>query len=268
MSRENYIPASEVADYPHDNLSWLVNLPDYAPARHLGINVNRLGKLAHLGGFDHLYIAGHSGEVTQAAPVMTSVDEHGQATAGMGGAIVKARVLESHVYPDLIPGTWDDLLHAYRWPDGRLSLNMNEIDSRVAEAGDLRSSKVWAKNLNRALKKGTREITRKHLWAERSGREKYAFAAPWLMPSYSLMQTLALENPDYLMYGGVYWMGGLVAVHGITGMIAKSHGLPLKERRKSLFPGIQLDRILAVEALSRTAPLVKDLRSKKLKPNS
>lgn len=262
MSRGVYIPLPEVAEHIGDQLGWSVGLPDYAPIEGIGVNLEKLSKLAHLGGFGHLHVTGYAGELTKETPVMTSVDERGQATAGLGGAVVRAEVLKASVSPDLTPGSWDELLHAYQWPNGKLSININEIDSLVGKAGDLHDPKAWAEKLNKFVALGTRQITRKHLFTERSAKEKYAVVAPWIMPSFSVMQAIANDSPTYLPFAVLYLAGGTAFIHGARNMHARRHGLSRKDLRSSVFPGIQLDRILAVEALSRTSPLVKDLSSK------
>lgn len=90
MSEKSYVPASQLADMDHPSIVWRVALPDYAPAENIMVNVDRLSRLARLGGMESLRIASYSGDTTQVTAEVGQVDDHGTATAMMKGSVSRA----------------------------------------------------------------------------------------------------------------------------------------------------------------------------------
>jgi hypothetical protein len=160
MSKDpTYIPASELADTDDPSLIWRVSLPDYAPAEQILVNVNRLGRLAWLGGMESLRVDSYVGDVTQMTPEVDAVDTQGTATATMKGSISKAETHKTGVSGFNDP----DVPYDYEWTRGKVSLNVAEIDERVAQKSTLRDPKEWSKQIDRALRTGVRESSWKSL---------------------------------------------------------------------------------------------------------
>ena len=257
MSKEIWVPVSDLADMESGELVWRVNLPPYVPADRMAVNVQRLGHLARLGGFASLRIGSYSGETTITTPGIDSVAQDGSATATMSAAISKAETQQSSVDPTrAVYRGYDD----YVWTRGQVLLNTSEIDNRVGKKGtNVRDAKTWSKELNAALGQGIRGAVSKNL-IERPDKLN-AVSEYLVIASITTGLNLLFSGTSDLLNNELI---NLASYHILWRYVfAKTFNkLSPKDRRLSLIPVMQLDRVLAAQGLSRMLPLVKSLEDK------
>lgn len=254
MSKEAaYVPVSELSDLEHSRVIWRAALPDYAPAENILVNVDRLSRLASLGGMESLRITGYSGDTTQVTPEAGSVNQQGVATAVLKGSVSKAETHKANA------SAFEDaeLPYEYQWTKGRIALNLSEIDERVARKSDLRDPKQWSKQLDRALRSGVRDSSWESLIAGSTNKTAGLYALAGVITGNVILDGLDPDKlvPDsaqsyviyaLLMHHGFYKLGGLRA--------------GFSDRKHALMLGVPLDRYLALNATSRALPLVKAKR--------
>ncbi len=257
-----YIPFSEMEAAETDPVIWRVNLPEYVPANEIGINLRRLGRLARLSGFESLRVASYDGEVTKLAPGIDSVGQDGSATASMPSAVSKAETSRQSIHGQTAPEL-PLSIEDYTWTNGALLLNTSEIDGRVGQKGNVRDANVWAKELNAALTKGMRAMVAKNLIERPSMFHKITAPLP-------LAASLIVIDAQYVNDFSAQTLIelGLIGIPLLHTMFEPAyemivHKFPPNKRRWSLVPGVQLDRVLAVNSLSRISPLVKHLEQRR-----
>jgi len=143
MAKSEFIPASDLAGYETERVRWDVELPPYAPAEGIGINIGRLGRLAHGGGFNHITVVNYAGETTEVAPNVDNVNMQGSATASMRASIKKAPLADMQAAGN--PSTLAQDYYEYYWPNGTLKLNLSEITNKLSsskKSGALRDPSV------------------------------------------------------------------------------------------------------------------------------
>lgn len=240
MRAGNFIPISELSEYETERIHWSAELPDYAPAEAIGVNVERLGNLARLGGFNQLTITSGAGDITETMPSVSSVDEHGSATATMRATIKKAELTELH---QEAPGTLDKRRYEYFWPNATMNLNLSEITDRLSSSkkpGALRQPKAWTNQIDQAMRQGIRRAARENLLTNTSPAQKLLpFIAEGSCAGFGEL-TFGNNAADVLTYMAV--MTALVQLVAEP-YLSSLEGLPPSGRRWSLIPGIQADRI-------------------------
>ncbi len=259
MEKESaYIPASELSNSGYGRVFWRVSWPDYAPVENILVNVDRLDRLAKLGGMRLLLISSHIGKITQISPEIDSVDKSGVASAAVKGSL---SVAKTYKIAKLDP---DDRRIPYesQWSDAMVSLNIAEIDERISRMGKLRDPQAWASQLNKDLKAGIRKAAWKSLVSDATRK-------------YMPLVVLAFENAFYglvaLRTGTTFEPSLAEEIGGyplFSYAVSLSHNsyygiTPLHRPFKySLIPNPAIDRYIALNGLSRVLPLVKSSASK------
>lgn len=185
---------------------------------------------------------------------ITSVQPGGVATARQIGGIAKAAIQKSEVpeYPGGLPDS------SYYWPDAILSLNTNEIEDRLDQKRKLKDPVAWSKELDSALKISVRDATYKHLLENRSLGQKASILTKPVSVTLIFEGLASLLNqqhpkPQNLLL--LYILGG--------GTLDKTGDLlmrrPVRKGRYSIFHELQLDRVAAVEGLTRVLPIMKKI---------
>jgi hypothetical protein len=259
MSKEyNYVSVAELAEADDPSLVWRVPLPDYAPTEQIMVNVHRLGRLAHLGGMESLRIDGYVGDITQVTPEVDAVDDQGTATATVKGSISKPETFKTSL------SRFDDaeLPYDYEWTSGKVSLNIAELDERVARRTKLRDPKEWSRQIDKALRGGVRTNSWESLVSKAPSDYKWS-GVPFLT-GVGLGTVLRSATKGQLGVGDA----------GSAAMLLSSYGLVLRhlsfklfrmgefrgrfsDKKHTLIPGPPLDRYLVLNLLSRTQPVVK-----------
>jgi len=253
MSKESaYISASELGEIEHPRIVWRVALPDYAPAENILVNVDRLNRLAWLGGMESLRVSSYSGDTTQVSAEAGDINEQGAATAIMKGSVTKAKT-----YKTAVDNSSEGFLTSgLAWTKGKVQLNITEIDEKVLRKSNLRDPKEWSRQLDKALRPAVRESS----WHSLTGKASNITLTPFLLALFSAANlpfdglSIGLLKDD-LTALAVY---NLIVLPGVD----KLQGRELSERKQTLIPGYPLDRYLAVNVLSRTSPLIKAKKAK------
>ncbi len=259
MSAGNFTPVSELAGHKTERIHWSAELPDYAPAEAIGVDIERLGKLARLGGCNQVTITSGGGDVTEMMPGVSSVDEHGSATATMSATIVKAELtqLQRGEAPDAFARRHYD----YFWPNVTMKLNLSEITDRLSASkkpGALRQPAAWADQINKAMKQGFRRVARENLLINAPlGYKLSPFVCEGFLAGCGEL-FFGNNAADVLSYMAATTAAVQFALEPFD--LSRRHGLPISERRWSFIPGLQADRVLAVNGLTRTLKLAKSLR--------
>lgn len=257
----NFIPISELQEFEGRRIVWNLVLPDYAPSERIGVNIQRLGRIARIGGFNSLTIDSFIGETSSIDLEPDSVDKHGQATAVSKVSAVKAKIQRVDI-GEPNPEYEDD--REYVWPDGVISLNLPELDERVAQDGSVRGADNWSKHLNEALKQGVNSATINHLIEAPTTLNKSRLVTKPLGGA-----AIAYAAQEVGGYGDASFEEYFLMFLAINGTVESTmgavldkmfHNWPISERRFSLICGMQFDRAILVSGISRTLPLVKALR--------
>lgn len=259
MSEElpKFMPLSELELYSDPKLTWNVNLPEYIPKEEIGINVNKIKLLSHLAGLAHLRIDSRSGEESTEMVSPTSINRHGAATGSLTTTVTKARLTSSEVDNSKSKPRYSE----YQWGNGRITINTTELQKRTLDLSKrengptLRQPDGWVKLLDKTLTGGISENANKQLLGNVTGLSKYWLGVATFFtfyPTYhvdlSSIATNALEATIYAQ-----------SVETGLAYIFRPH-LSVRERRLSLIPGYQLDRLFVVNAITHTSRLVKVLK--------
>lgn len=259
---KGYVPLSQLPETYSDTFRWDVHLPEYAPSDKIGLNIHYLGRLARLGGFGHLRINSYTGDVTQTSIHTPSINQDGTVASTISASTTKAESWRTLIDGGKQQDIEEQFYSEWVWKDAQISLNTREIGQRVSKRDpSYRDPHAWAYEINRALGGGIRHAAHENLLSPPSaatlvtyiGGTAVAFGATLLllpMSSLHSPQDLAL---DLLK---VTALNHLVA-RPLAGLI---RGIPLTQRRWSLLPIYHVDRDIAIQALSRTIPLVKATR--------
>ena len=258
MSKEaKFIPLSELSDYSDAQLAWRVNLPEYAPKERIGINIDKIKLLSHIAGLDHLRVDSRSGEESTEMVSPNSVDAQGNATASSTISRTHAQLVNTEV--DKPRGTYSE----YIWGDGLITINTSEFNKRALDAArkengaSLRDPEEWAKLLDKSLTTGITKNANEQLLHNITVFSKY-----WL--GLATFDTLFLTNHDFnpssLLQNALEVTIISQGVQALMLSKLSSYPHPLRERRLSLIPGYQLDRLFVVHAITRTSKLAKVLK--------
>lgn len=154
-----YQPLSE-AELGTPRIDFALNLPEYLNTDKIGINVRRIHMMMRLGGIRSLTIEGKSGETETVTPSIVGGNEEG-AVAGTR-AIIK-KVPKSMSLRSNESGDREYNSLASKWTDARVIVNLSQMQDELSQAGQLRSEKAWAKEINKAITKELTEQGTKHL---------------------------------------------------------------------------------------------------------
>jgi hypothetical protein len=256
MAKTELTPLSQLQDYSDDNLDWHVSLPEYVPLERIGVNVKRIKYLSHLAGLRHLSIGSASGEVTTEYMAPSSIDEQGSATAGATVAQTKPDLINSALGNDKSMPWKED--SAYFWGDAKLTLNSSELNKKCLDATrkdngpGLRSPDTWTKLIDQSLRLGLRDSAKDQLLGNATRYDRFCI-------NFVALGTLLNILPPHLTSINdlaPIFFSATTGVQAGASMVASINGNPLRNRRLSILPGYQLDRLLAVNALTRTKKLV------------
>jgi hypothetical protein len=240
--------------YVDDRLAFGLTLPEYVPTDQIGLNVSRLQQLTRLGGLGHFRVSSQAGDRTTYQAEITGMDASGSATAGMKVAKQEAALSSAQVDADKASSEAIDFSE-YRWGAGHVIVNLTEMtDKIIGEGASLRNPRPWSKLLDKALRKGVSSAAEKQLMGDVSGWSK-----TWLglLVVYSVWPQ---SNPHFTVgdfIAGVAMQDGICQLLPTLSMAFK--GTSPKERRLSLVPAYQVDRLAVVEGMTRALKLIKPI---------
>jgi hypothetical protein len=233
-----YIPASELADAQTDRTRWHLELPEYAPADRIGVNVNIIDRIARLGGLGQLAIATFDGDVTRMHLETDQVGNDGSATAASKLTVNKADLSDSELKYTSASGA-DSV--------GEIRVNMSEIyDTLSSQKSDaLRSSKAWAKILDRSLSLGTQNAVRKNLITP-------ADVITFVMAESGCLATVVPSQSNDLKQLAL----NVIVAHSMLPLI---NPIGRRGRLPSFSPVLRLDHLAIAKAIGATTHCVKAL---------
>lgn len=245
---------AELDGYRSDGLSWNLAVPEYVPAGQVGVNVDLLGRVARLGGIGHVTIGAYAGDRSHYEPEASSIAPDGTGTASLKGTQVKAEAVRADIGVD---GQANESDSEYWWSDAVIDVNTTELQGKISDRGDLRDARLWSRYLNADIKRGLSTVTQQQLLGNVSISSKlYAGMAAFLTVAFSPTYFSARDVPEAVL-------GFSTAVQFVTSYVSQyEHGPHLTDRRLSLIPGYQLDRLAVAQVMLRTRRLVKPLKTK------
>jgi hypothetical protein len=257
---KNLTPVSELNGLEHPRLDFDLDLPQYCPTDHIGVNLPRLDRLMRLINIGDLHVNLYSGDVTKVEPEVTGFTLGGMAIASGRAKITPADLEDSSVAPaeenwiDDSTGGSRDMADFYRPRDGRIRLNISEIEDRVPR-NKMRDASAWSSVLDQALREGSREAIYQ-VYLAKADRMQMELG-------------IALDSFVALVYGAAIYRNGLpgiawgasfhLSVKGLEYAFAATCGLKPKDIDKSILPVWHLDRGLAAASLNKVQKLVRPI---------
>jgi hypothetical protein len=243
-------------------------LPSYIDQNQIGLHMGRVRTLCRMGGIAHLRITGHTDDETSSAtPIMVGYDSLGGGYAGMLGTKVDIPTYRSSgSYMEQLLG----VPHSARWVDGVVSANIDEITQRInqSEKDDIRSPEAWAKHLDEVVRKGIRDIGKKHLINGMS-RNDYSHHVLNALGTYivksglDIMDEISVKAPgkillDHAAFSLIFLNFWWIFTNYLSYYPTKSNGRE-EGSRLSLIYGPQIDRALILHGISAKKGVVKPL---------
>jgi hypothetical protein len=259
-----FIPLPVLEKVDVAGIRWDVHLPTHAHADEIGAEVQSIGRIARMAGFEEVRIGSFAGGVDRIVPGISGRTPNGEAIASTGGAKVKGQryqtsrdpVISSGVpWKDKPPEQFTDIITP-SYVTGTMLVNTEAIAQKLSEKrnGALHSSKAWAEELNREIGAASRLAAQKNLLSKTglavfAGAELYA----------------AHQSSDYIHFKEIYLSSfatqsalAAVAIYGIGAVYKRIRGEDSKTRY-SLIAGAQLDRMAYVYGATAMKRLVKPI---------
>lgn len=256
MSNQGQMSLADLEGFRSDTLAWDVAVPDYVPAEQISVNVPLLGRIARLGGIGHLRVGSYDGDRTKTEAEVSSLAPDGSSTASMKAVSTKAQLVDS----DVSNGSQRSRFpySEYWWADAQIRVNSSELGDKMMETarngGSVRDPKPWARFLDKSLRQGISHSTREQLLGNVSGFSIMILGATALGVSLAALSA----SPEFAAINGLEASLIQQAVNSTAS--AMFYGAHIKERRLSLIPGYQIDRLAIAQALIKTRKLVKAKR--------
>lgn len=251
---KGFVPLSSVDGRPVSSRILInLNLPEVVDADRIGINIPRLETICNLAGIEGLLVRGLTEVGTsREVPVIAGINKDGSAMAGK--KVEKTTVPASAAFQTPLPFHED---MGRRTSIITLGLNIDELSQKASQSNEgVRSTEVWSKNLDRAIKIPLRKAGTDNLinhWDFKT-KMNYLFAPAMV----GLIDAIRSLNPSIVQYGEqLAWLA--LFLRGAE--FVQTHKDP--HFRQSLFIGPQLDRAAVLQAKARTQKLVVDLHPDK-----
>ena len=251
--RGDYIPLSGIAALDTERLRWEVNLPDLDLGNNIGLHVNRLEALACFSGLNSLRVVNYDSDVMPAAVHAAEPNKVQAATRMLIGSSAGTKLeVERHWLDNRWQRQKAEQVFGRQWSNGEIAVNTTGVESKAHEGESPRSAEAWADRFDKALRQGLRGLANQNLI-----KELGTIAA---LPAIELCALLGgaslgtgLEELELASFtvGNLYMLPKLYARH----MQQRTR----QPYRLSFVPGFNIDRVLAVQAISRTLPLVRSL---------
>ena len=256
MSAERkFVPMSEANT---GRLRTTATLP-FQLQEEVGLNVKRLHTICQVAGFRHLRIQNdQEGETSQSVPQVIGIDNDGTAIAG------KAKIKRAPTFHvDYSPTSkYMEYWKQSVWQNLTISLNTEEMKQRILLSDESVGNPTrWGEEINGALKKAAIKEGTRHLVKDFRRFEKlltlFGFAAATSSEMIdALTGNLEPEAIVPRIASSVVLFGTIMTgLHSLTsGPERQGEG-----RRISLFFGPELDRAVALLALTYTQRLAKGI---------
>jgi len=237
-----------------------LGLPSFVDKDRIGVNLGRIDRLQRLAGIKQLTVTGQMFDQTSGVDVqIVGMNPDGSAMAGKGGSKTTIPTYESHplVANDRVP-------MSQRQINLNITANLDEIASRLTDSKDgVRSPKGWARELDNGVRQSIKKAGTANLLRnmDHSTKFRYKFLVMWNAGYEILGRTLISHNSAQEI--PVHFASGMLIGSMLYSLIEFVEQRKNPKYRKSLFLGMQLDRAVALRALTLSQKLIKDLRPDK-----
>ncbi len=258
---ESGIPLSELSGHYDDSLSWQVNLPPFVPLESMILDTDRLEKFTHLAGLKHVSISSKAGEITSYHVAVNQISSGGVPTAmaNAGQLVHKAVLSRSDIVKDDEYNHFSDFI----WNDGVIQVNSSELNDRalriVAKDDTIKSPYLWATLLNEAIADGIYQSAKENLLGRnvsRFNRTAFYVTIGELATESLVNEAVSRNLGSAMLYGA-----GVIAINqGAVTALGRINGNYLRDRRWSLIPGYQADRVLLAKVIPRLLPVIKVIK--------
>lgn len=218
-----------------------LELPPYVPTTEIVVDLGRIARVGRVGRLRTIHLGQFSEYEDRHTPGVNSIEADGSATATITAAKTKVKRVSIATEKD----GYDDMGHS----SANISLNLSHPD---LDNGSLREAQNWASILDSGTREGLRSASIEHIIKNRDLSGKF-FGAYWasLLTGDILRSTMV---NDYKYF--VSDIGIIACVNIASGGIRKAVTGKL-DYEWSLTPGMAIDRVAIVQALTRTQKLVK-----------
>ncbi len=233
------VPLSYMKGFDDGKIAWDVEIPDYVDDEAISLNLTSLRNISRWAGLKRLEInSGHSINESQA---LADYEEYEDAHSNV--TIYEEDEQQKYVSSE------------YKWDYGEVTINNTELYANVlrktTEEDSVADPKLWSDHLNTTIKNSLLEISRVQLTRGISTAGKLNALSVVAMGG---LISLATGSPDTLIPSIL----GVSIINQSTSMIYhQGYGSALKDRRLSLLPSYQIDRLLVVRGILRYRDLVK-----------
>jgi hypothetical protein len=244
-------------------LSWDFDLPSSVDSERIVVNTSHLTRLQKIAAFSANHVFSYQGRVTEYDAAIDGINPNGTA--------LLARRLLRTVKPEpskekLIDAHENlEIMLASHTTQVMSTLNKSEmvrVVSDIRQRTDKSAEEAWATVLDDHLQQSIRKAAYKHLLDRTEAKGKVTEVFPYVSIAF-LMNNLHILNEqdlsETLIQGGGAMIGFSLLMRGMNLLSSKgNHGNSFfKEQRWSFFTFMQPERYVALDALTRVAPLIK-----------
>lgn len=248
---ERYVPLSEVQT---QHIRVVGELP-FGLSEHIGLNTKHVQRLMQLGGTRHLRIEmDHDGERTKVHGVPLSVNPDWSSTLGQ----IRTSQVEPYEHHSARNNQYDGSKQS-TWINVNTMVNIPETTQRILDnGGNVKDEKLWASHINEAITSSLRSEGTKHL---------LSVPNPFIRPRDLYFYVFQAFNgyifvDNALQHNVEYALTKLLSVLIAQGTLITIFDTPLAGRehrgvgrRFSLFLGLEIDRMIALQIASYTRPV-------------
>lgn len=154
---------SELSDPVHGGIAWQFNTSTYVDQSAIHLNVPATSRRLRMAGFGGLIVQEYFGDTTEFTITdqrVMGVNEDGSAEGTATGVVSKAETEKVSIEDD------EGLFPAYRRPTATLTINRNELASRLSDRINNKGQEqdeAWAAELDRSLRRGILQAAYKKL---------------------------------------------------------------------------------------------------------
>ena len=233
------VPLSYMKGFDDGKIAWDVEIPDYVDDEAISLNLTSLRNISRWAGLKRLEI--NSGHSINESQVLAEYDEYEDSHSNVT------------IYEDDEQQKY--LSSEYKWDYGEVTINNTELYANVlrktTEEDSVADPKLWSDHLNTTIKNSLLEMSRVQLTRGISRTGKLNALSVVAMGG---LISLATGLPETLIPSIL----GVSIINQSTSMIYnQGYGGELRDRRLSLLPSYQIDRLLVVRGILRYKDLVK-----------
>ena len=232
------VPLSYMKDFDDGKIAWNVELPDYVDDEAISLNISRLRNISQLAGLKRLEI--NSEHSINKDEVLADYDQCEEALSNIA------------IYLD------DDeqqfVSSEYKWDYGEVTINSTELYAnalrQTSEEDSVADPKLWSNHLNNTIKGSMLEISKIQLTKGISTSGKINAASAVAIGG---LIGMASGSPEYIIPSVL----GVSAIYQTASSIYHNgYGNSIPDRRLSLLPSYQIDRLLIVKGILKFKDLV------------